>query len=151
MKDLHLIVVGKLADKNISELENDYLKRILTPKFYLHEVKSHSENLDLEAREVKNKINEISKNDNPFIVLLTENGKQFDSREFSKWIFEKNISQKIIFIIGGAAGHGEEIIKLAHFKLSLSLMTFPHKLARLLMVEQIYRAVTIKDGHPYHK
>ena len=60
MKDLHLIVVGKLADKNISELENDYLKRILTPKFYLHEVKSHSENLDLEAREVKNKISEIS-------------------------------------------------------------------------------------------
>lgn len=151
MKDLHLIVVGKLADSNISELENDYLKRIVTPKFQIHEVKAHSENLDLEAREVKNKISEISKQDNPYTVLLTENGKQFDSRDFSKWLFEKNVTQKVIFIIGGAAGHGEEVIKLANFKLSLSLLTYPHKLARLLLVEQIYRAVTIKDGHPYHK
>ena len=151
MKDLHLIVVGKLADKNISELENDYLKRIVIPKFSIHEVKSHSENLDLEAREVKLKINDICKNENPFIVLLMEKGKQFTSPDFSKWLFEKNQSQKIIFIIGGASGHGEEILKIGNFKLSLSEMTFPHKLARLLFVEQIYRAVTIKDGHPYHK
>ena len=108
-------------------------------------------NLDLEAKEVKQKILEISKNENPFFVVLTENGKQFDSRDFSRWIFEKNVSQKIIFIIGGAAGHGEEILKLTHFKLSLSSLTYPHKLARLLLVEQIYRAITIKDNHPYHK
>lgn len=151
MRDLHLIVVGKLADRNIGELENDYLKRLTIPKLFLHEVKSHSENLDQEAKEVKNKIAEISKNENSFIVLLTENGNQFDSRKFSAWIFDKSLTQKIIFIIGGAAGHGEEIIKMSHFKLSLSLLTYPHKLARLLLIEQIYRAVTIKDGHPYHK
>jgi 23S rRNA (pseudouridine1915-N3)-methyltransferase len=151
MKELHLIVVGKLADKNIQELENDYLKRIVIPKFSIHEVKAHSENLELESKDVILKISEISKNENPFLVLLTENGKQFNSVDFSKWIFEKNATQKIIFIIGGAAGHGEEVIKKAHFKLSLSLLTYPHKLARLLLVEQIYRAVTIKDGHPYHK
>lgn len=151
MKELHLIVVGKLADQNISELENDYLKRLSHTKLIIHEVKSHSENLDLEAREVKQKINEINKNDSSFIVLLMEKGKQFESREFSKWLFEKTPSQKIIFIIGGAAGHGKEVLELAQFKLSLSEMTYPHKLARLLFIEQIYRAVTIKDGHPYHK
>lgn len=151
MKDIHLIVVGKLADKNISELENDYLKRIISPKFTIHEVKSYSENLELEAREVKSKISDICKNENPFIVLLMEKGKQFTSPDFSKWLFEKNQTQKIVFIIGGAAGHGDEILKMGNFKLSLSEMTFPHKIARLLFVEQIYRAVTIKDGHPYHK
>lgn len=151
MKDLHLIVVGKLADKNISELENDYIKRLSQTKFSIHEVKSHSENLDLEAREVKNKIAEICKNESSYIVLLMEMGKQFDSPQFSKWLFEKIPNQKVIFIIGGAAGHGEEIKKMANFKLSLSEMTYPHKLARLIFVEQIYRAVTIKDSHPYHK
>ena len=151
MKDLHLIVVGKLADKNIEILENDYLKRITSPKFFIHEVKSHSENCDLEAKEVTTKIQEISKNENPFLVILMEKGKQFTSIDFSRWFFDKISTQKIIFIIGGAAGHGEEILAKGHFKLSLSELTYPHKLARLLLVEQIYRAITIKNNHPYNK
>jgi 23S rRNA (pseudouridine1915-N3)-methyltransferase len=151
VKEFHLIVVGRLADKNIEELERDYLKRIVSFKLFLHEVKAHSENLDLEAREVKNKIQDISKLENPFIVLLTEKGKQFESRQFSEWLFDKTPSQKIIFVIGGASGHGADIIQMSKFKLSLSEMTFPHKLARLLFVEQIYRAITIKENHPYHK
>ncbi len=151
MKDLHLIVVGKLSDKNIESLEGDYLKRIIAPKFFIHEVKSHSENCQLEAREVLNKISDISKNDNPFLVLLMEKGKQFTSIDFSRWLFEKSATQKIIFIIGGAAGHGEEVIAKANFSLSLSELTYPHKLARLMMVEQIYRAITIKNNHPYNK
>jgi 23S rRNA (pseudouridine1915-N3)-methyltransferase len=151
MKDLHLIVVGKLAEKNIENLERDYLKRIVAPKFTIHEVKSHSENCALEAKEVLHKINEITKNDKAFIILLMEKGKQFTSVDFSKWIFEKSVTQKIIFIIGGAAGHGDEVISIADFKLSLSELTYPHKLARLLLVEQIYRAITIKNNHPYNK
>ena len=124
MKDLHLIVVGKLSDKNIESLEGDYLKRIIAPKFFIHEVKSHSENCQLEAREVLNKISDISKNDNPFLVLLMEKGKQFTSVDFSRWLFEKSATQKIIFIIGGAAGHGEEVIAKANFlSLSLNLLT----------------------------
>jgi 23S rRNA (pseudouridine1915-N3)-methyltransferase len=151
MKDLHLIVVGKLAEKNIEALEQDYLKRIVTPKFFIHEVKSHSENLELEAKEVLSKVQDISKNDKPFIILLMEKGKQFTSVDFSKWLFTNSETQKIIFIIGGAAGHGEEVIARANFKLSLSELTYPHKLARLLLVEQIYRAITIKNNHPYNK
>lgn len=151
MKDLHLIVVGKLSEKNIEQLESDYLKRIIAPKFFIHEVKSHSENCDLEAREVLSKVSDISKNDKPFIVLLMEKGKQFTSIDFSKWLFAVSETQKIIFIIGGAAGHGEEVITKANFKLSLSELTYPHKLARLLLVEQIYRAITIKNNHPYNK
>ena len=80
-----------------------------------------------------------------------EKGKQFTSIDFSRWFFDKISTQKIIFIIGGAAGHGEEILAKGHFKLSLSELTYPHKLARLLLVEQIYRAITIKNNHPYNK
>jgi 23S rRNA (pseudouridine1915-N3)-methyltransferase len=151
MKDLHLIVVGKLGDKNIEELEKDYFKRITSPKLTIHEVKAHSENLDKEAKEVSQKLDELSQPNNPFIVLLTENGKQFTSVNFSKWLSEKNETQRIVFIIGGASGHGQEIINRANFKLSLSELTYPHKLARLLLVEQIYRAQTIKANHPYNK
>ena len=59
MKDLHLIVVGKLNDKNISELENDYFKRLTNPKLTIHEVRAHSEDLAREAREVEIKLDEL--------------------------------------------------------------------------------------------
>lgn len=154
MKDLHLIVVGNLNDKNgnhIAALEQDYFKRLTNPKLTIHEVRAHSENLEKEAKEVSNKLDEIDKADKLFIVLLTEKGKQFESREFSNWLSLKTEHQKVVFIIGGAAGHGPNIIERSHFKLSLSELTYPHKLARLILVEQIYRAQTINANHPYHK
>jgi len=150
VKEVHLIVVGKLKDKNIESLENDYLKRIKSPKFIIHEVKSHKENLDLEAGEVEKKLNDLGP---CYPILLAENGQLFDSPKMSKWLFNliENRSEKIVFIIGGASGHGVKIIERAKEKLSLSPLTYPHKLARLLFVEQIYRAITIQSGHPYHK
>lgn len=151
MKDLHLIVVGKLGDKNIEELERDYFKRLTSPKLTIHEVRAHAENLAKEAKEVIAKINELSKDENPYLVLLAENGKQFTSVNFSKWLYSACESQRMIFIIGGASGHGQEVIERAQFRLSLSELTYPHKLARLLFVEQIYRAQTIKINHPYNK
>jgi len=146
-----LIVVGKLGDKNIEELERDYYKRLTSPKLTIHEVRAHSENLAKEAKEVTAKINELSKDENPYVVLLAENGKQFTSVNFSKWLFTLCETQRMIFVIGGASGHGQEVIDRAQFRLSLSELTYPHKLARLLFVEQIYRAQTIKVGHPYNK
>lgn len=151
MKDLHLIVVGKLGDKHIEELEKDYYKRLTVPKLFIHEARAHSEDLAKEAKEVGMIIDDISKKENPYIVLLTENGKQFTSVDFSKWLSNINERQSVVFVIGGASGHGDAIIKRSHFKLSLSELTYPHKLARLLLVEQIYRAQTIAAGHPYNK
>lgn len=151
MKDVHLIVVGKLGDKEIEKLEKDYFKRITTPKLSIYEVRSHAEDLNKEAKEVLSKIADIEKNENPFIVLLTEKGKQFDSVGFSKWQANILERQSIIYIIGGASGHGPEVISKSHFKFSLSELTYPHKLARLLLVEQVYRAQTIQAGHPYNK
>jgi 23S rRNA (pseudouridine1915-N3)-methyltransferase len=151
MKDLHLIVVGKLSDKHIEELERDYFKRLTSPKLTIHEVRAHAENLAKEAKEVILKISELSKDENPYVVLLAENGKQFTSVNFSKWLFSLCETQRLIFVIGGASGHGQEVIDRAQFRLSLSELTYPHKLARLLLVEQIYRSQTIKINHPYNK
>lgn len=151
MKDLHLITVGKLSDKTIEELERDYLKRLTQPRLHIHEVRAHSENLQQEAKEVMAKLDELARQENLYIVLMAEKGKQFNSVAFSQWLFQKCESQTLVFIIGGAAGHGQAVIDRAHFSLSLSELTYPHKLARLLLVEQIYRAQTIKTGHPYHK
>lgn len=152
MRELHLICVGKNTDREYATLEHDYLKRMLQPKLQIHEVKAHSEDLEKEAKEVLFKINEIEKDGKAFVVLLAENGKLFDSPKFANW-FEKISEQtsKLILVIGGAAGHGNDIIIRAQDKISLSTLTFPHKMARLILIEQLYRAQTIIQKHPYHK
>jgi 23S rRNA (pseudouridine1915-N3)-methyltransferase len=152
MNDIHLITVGKLKNKNIEPLEEEYKKRLKEISLHIHEVKSHEENLDKEAEEIIKKIETLSKH-GASIILLTEYGKLMDSKEFSTFLFKKieNSSRPTIFIIGGASGFGNSILSMKHETLSLSPMTFPHKLARLLFVEQIYRAETIKAKHPYHK
>ena len=149
MASLHLICVGKLKDKNLEAIETDYKKRIKNPKLQVHEVKAKAENKDSEATEVLRKCQQISKS--PFIVILTEFGKEYDSPQFSKWLYNGLESGKdIVLIICGAEGPGDELKKASHAKVSLSKLTYPHKLARILLIEQLYRAQTIFEGHPYH-
>ena len=83
-----------------------------------------------------------------YTVALTEEGIQIDSVSFAKLIEKES---DISFIIGGAFGLSDEVKKSANFLLSLSKMTFPHELAYLMLVEQLYRAERILEGHPYHK
>ncbi len=150
-KTVHLITVGKLKDKNLEAIENSYLKRIKNPDLQIHEVKAKAENKDQEASVVLKKIKDISKDQTPFIICLSEFGKEYESPDFSKWIFNIIEEQKIvIFVIAGAEGHGAELLSAAQAKLSLSKLTFPHKIARIIFVEQFYRALTIKNNHPYH-
>ncbi|EQC45936.1 putative rRNA large subunit m3Psi methyltransferase RlmH [Bacteriovorax sp. BSW11_IV] len=153
MKEVHLISVGKIKDKNIDILEADYLKRLKNPLLKLHEVKSHAENLTLEGDEVLKRIDDICKGGSAYVILLAENGKIYDSPQFSKWYYDliENRSETIVLVIGGASGHGPKVIERANAKLSLSPLTFPHKMARLILIEQLYRAQTIYQGHPYHK
>jgi 23S rRNA (pseudouridine1915-N3)-methyltransferase len=149
MKSAHLIVVGKLKNKNLAAIEDDYLKRITNPKLLIHEVKARALDKESEAQAVLKKIESLSSN--PFIITLTEFGAEFDSPKFSKWIDEKSlIHSSLFFVICGAEGPGESLLNKTNQKLSLSKLTYPHKLARLLFVEQFYRSQTIRDGHPYH-
>ncbi|MDE7393550.1 MAG: 23S rRNA (pseudouridine(1915)-N(3))-methyltransferase RlmH [Muribaculaceae bacterium] len=87
-----------------------------------------------------------------FIVLLDERGKEFTSRQFSEFIERKmvEISRNLIFVIGGPYCFSDEMYQRADMKLSFSKMTFSHEMIRLFFVEQVYRAMTIMRGEPYH-
>lgn len=85
-----------------------------------------------------------------FNVCLDVLGEKISSHEFARFLQHSN-SGKINFIIGGAFGLDQSIIDKAHKVISLSDMTLPHKLAKIILLEQIYRAQSIIDNHPYHK
>jgi len=84
--------------------------------------------------------------------LLDERGKEFRTAEFAGWLEKLSMipGKRIVFVTGGPWGFSEEVIGLADFRLSLSKMTFPHQLVRLLFLEQLYRAFTIINREPYH-
>jgi len=85
-------------------------------------------------------------------VTLDESGQQLSSPELSRFLSEaQRSSRDLFFAVGGDQGLGEEALRHSHLKLSLSRMTLPHRLARLVLVEQLYRALTIQRGEPYHK
>ncbi len=86
------------------------------------------------------------------VVLMDEMGIQYTSIEFSKQIqkFQLSGAKNILFIIGGAYGFSEEMYQRANYKIALSKMTFTHQFARLVLIEQIYRAFTILKNEPYH-
>ena len=149
MKSLNIVCVGKLSDKNIESLEKDYCKRIKNPRLKIFELKSHKENRELEFIEIEKKLKALSPTT---IIPLTETGKEYDSISFSKWINKELISSSsLTFVIGGAAGLDRKFLKENQKHISLSPLTFPHKIARLLLVEQLYRTQTILQAHPYHK
>lgn len=87
------------------------------------------------------------------VVLLDAGGKQFESREFAQWLGERRDrgTRELVFLCGDAEGFPEELRARAGEKLSLSTLTLPHELARVILAEQIYRGFAILAGHPYPK
>jgi len=150
-RQFHLIVVGKLKDAHLEAIEADYLKRINNPELQIHEVKASAENKEAEGEAILKKVKDLSQGGATHLVAMTEWGKRTTSVKFAEWT-EQLIDRpaKVFFIIAGAEGFSEEILKVIQERISLSELTFPHKLARILLVEQLYRAQTIRSGHPYH-
>ena len=107
---------------------------------------------DLLIREFKDfKLNNFKDNrDKNIIISLGEEGKSFNSKEFSSLLLNFN-NQKITFFIGDSDGLSSQFKYNSDLLLSLSPLTFPHELARLILIEQIYRAVSISKNSPYHR
>ena len=86
------------------------------------------------------------------VVLLDEHGKEMRSLEFAEYMKRKmnTVNKRLVFVIGGPYGFSEKVYQAAHEKISMSKMTFSHQMIRLIFVEQIYRAMTILNGGPYH-
>ncbi len=87
-----------------------------------------------------------------YVVLLDDKGKQFSSMEFATWIQQRANSsvKRLVFVIGGAYGFSLDVYRRADSFLSISRMTFSHQIIRPIFLEQLYRAMTIQRGEPYH-
>jgi 23S rRNA (pseudouridine1915-N3)-methyltransferase len=137
--------VGRTKDPAIESLTAEYLKRL---RFYadVEGVGFSSEEALLKLREKSGKVPAHS------IVLLDSHGKELSSEEFAKFVenHQNRNPQPLLFAIGGANGFSAGPRRSAYFVLSLGKMTFPHELARVILLEQLYRAFTILKGHPYH-
>ncbi len=86
------------------------------------------------------------------VVLLDESGQSYSSVDFSRFVEKQMLeaTRRLVFVTGGAYGFSEEVYARGRFKLSLSAMTFSHQMVRLIFAEQLYRAMTILKGEPYH-
>lgn len=87
-----------------------------------------------------------------YLVLLDEHGREPRSVELAQWLqhMQNTVSRRLVFVIGGPYGFSPQVYHRANEQLSLSRLTFSHQMVRLLFVEQIYRALTILKGEPYH-
>ena len=131
---LTIYAIGKIKKIWIRDGINQYKKRM--PDLIINELKTFN-------------INNLKSNSN-ITICLSEEGKQFNSIELSTLLLNfKN--KKINFLIGDTDGISSDIKKNSDLILSLSPLTFPHELARLILIEQIYRAVSISNNSPYHR
>ena len=141
---MKIICVGKIKDRSIDALMHEYAKRT---KIDIIEIKDSDS-----GSEGKRLIEKFSAIRNPCIIALSEEGTPYSSIDFAEYI-KKIISlgNEPVFIIGGPDGLSSEVKKRANKLLSLSKMTFTHEMARLFLVEQLYRAETILKNKKYHR
>tara|TARA_Y100001933_G_scaffold263255_1_gene323980 strand:+ start:7461 stop:7883 length:423 start_codon:yes stop_codon:yes gene_type:complete len=133
---LSINAIGKVRKPWIDEGINQYKKRM--PDFKIYEHKSFN---------IKNLKNSHT---NTFFITLAEEGSHFNSEQFSSLLLGLQ-NKKITFLIGDTEGISNDIKSSSDLLLSLSSFTFPHELARLILVEQIYRAISITQSSPYHR
>ena len=140
---LKIAWIGKTKDPAIQSLTTEYLKRISR---YLE-----VEGLPLPAETALLKLRDKSR-PLPTLVLLDSRGKQLSSEEFAEFLqnHQDRNPQPLVLAIGPADGFSDAARKAANAILSLGKMTLPHELARVVLLEQVYRAFTILKGHPYH-
>lgn len=161
MLKINIICIGKIKEKYFTDAINEYAKRLSAfCKFSIVElseerIKNNSPNAS-EIQEViiaegKRILQKISVTD--YVVSMCIEGKLITSEELSKMLDNTALSGKstIDFIIGGSYGLSDEVKSRSNFKLSMSKMTFPHQMARMILSEQIYRAFEISTNGKYHK
>ncbi|MBT3418926.1 MAG: 23S rRNA (pseudouridine(1915)-N(3))-methyltransferase RlmH [Candidatus Magasanikbacteria bacterium] len=155
MMYITLLVTGKLKEAHWRKAEEEYLKRLMPyTKITIKELKEESfknlgEKKKIMTLEAKRITKNIPKNDT--VIVLHETGKQYTSIELAAFLKKQTTSgEHLTFIIGGPLGLDESILKSSQHQLSLSSLTFPHQMVRTILLEQIYRGVTITKGKQYH-
>ena len=151
MPNIDLITIGKLKKGVFHDLQNDYQKRIRWP-LNLFEIESrYRDPAHMNADENRKILDHISPSG--FIIAMDERGEGLRSLDFAEMVsnLQDNGNHHLQFIIGGADGLNEEVRSKASFMLSFGKQTWPHIMARVMLLEQIYRTQQILAGHPYHR
>lgn len=160
MLRVHFITVGKLKEKFYQEAREEYIKRLKGYcKWTHHQIgeeklpssPSQSEidkALAKEAKEILGKIPEKS-----LVVVLCVEGKAMPSEKMAELITQSQLGaeKQVVFVVGGSYGLADSVKAVGSVKLSMSPMTFPHHLAQIMLLEQIYRGFKIQEGSSYHK
>ncbi|WP_251621377.1 23S rRNA (pseudouridine(1915)-N(3))-methyltransferase RlmH [Odoribacter lunatus] len=153
---ISLLVIGKTDAAYIRAGIEEYEKRLGRYVPYEMKVlpdiknsKSMSEGVQKE-KEGELLLGQIAPSD--YVVLLDEKGQEYNSVGFSEFVAQKMLGgiKNLVFVIGGPYGFADAVYKRCHDKISLSKMTFSHQMVRMIFVEQLYRAMTIMKGEPYH-
>lgn len=151
-----LLVVGRTVEPHFITAINDYVQR--TRRYLSFELEvipelKNTRNLSTDVQKER-EADFILKAMQPgdVVVLLDEGGREMRSVEFADWMKHKmnTVSRRLVFVVGGPYGFAKRIYDVTHEKLSLSRMTFSHQMVRLIFVEQLYRAMSILHGSPYH-
>jgi 23S rRNA (pseudouridine1915-N3)-methyltransferase len=146
---IKIIAVGKVNQKGLDESMRYYLKQCPV-KIEVIEVldEASEQGKHTEGERILSKIK-----DTDDVVCLAILGKMTSSEGFAKMLDEKMTytTKDIVFVIGGSYGLSDDVLKRANSQISFSMMTFPHQLMRLILIEQIYRGFMILKHHPYHK
>ena len=153
---ISLLVIGKTSEEYLLKGIAKYEKRLTRyTQFSLDvipDVKNASalSESELKEREGKLILEKISQGDK--LILMDNRGTMHTSPEFAQFIEKQQLqsTKRLVFVVGGAYGFSEAVYKAASGKISLSPMTFSHQMVRLIFVEQLYRAMTILKGEPYH-
>jgi 23S rRNA (pseudouridine1915-N3)-methyltransferase len=156
MFKIRVITLGKFKEKAFLELEKEYLKR-LTPfaKVKIVELPEipykNAQNLDkIKRQEAEKIVKQLP--EGAIVILLEEKGALRNSKEFSFFLERTgSLGKELVFVIGSGLGLHESLKQYSNYSVSLSPLTFTHNFARLILLEQIYRACTILKGMEYHK
>ncbi len=157
--NITILQVGKTKQSFWSEAEKEYLKR-LGPYARMEVVTVKEAELPkgdigagrklVKTKEAKELLAHLQKGD--FVVALDEKGKEYGSQDFAGFLggLRDRGSLNLVFIIGGPYGLAEEVLNRSDLKIALSRLTFTHEMARVILLEQVYRAFTILQGKTYH-
>jgi 23S rRNA (pseudouridine1915-N3)-methyltransferase len=148
--------IGKAHDSYVKEGITEFTKRIskyFPVEWTIIPVPKNAgmlSEMDLKKKESETVLQWLKADD--YLVALDEHGKQFSSEGLSQFLQERasGSSKNLVFLIGGAFGLDAAVLKRAQLKWSLSQLTFPHQLVRLILAEQVYRACTILQNEKYH-
>lgn len=155
MLNLHIITTGKLKESYWAAAEAEYLKRLKPyAKITWHELpevafRDVTDREKIKAQEAQKIVKILPVG--ATVIALHETGREFTSIKFAEFLQANSTrGETLVFVIGGPLGLHESILTRANFQISLSAFTFPHQMVRPILLEQIYRAVTILQGKQYH-